>query len=328
MARQESQIAARVRRWWAWPGELRRQGVLGINRRNADYVLRGNPRAHYPRVDDKLLTKSICEARRIPVPQTYLVIERHGDIARFAELINGWQQFVIKPAKGSAGRGIIVVAEQNGAEFVTSSGERLLLADVCYHLSTVLSGLYSLAGQPDRAIVEQRIVRHPVFESVAVGGTPDVRVVLHRYVPVMAMVRLPTWGSRGRANLHQGAVAAAIHLSTGETFGGVCQNRAVRVHPDTRAAIAGLEIPCWDGLLEAAMQLAEGLEMGYVGIDFVLDAALGPVVLEGNARPGLAIQVANRCGLTRRLALVDAEPEGLIPVARRRELAAAVADLR
>jgi alpha-L-glutamate ligase-like protein len=323
----ESGRARSARRFWAWPWELRRQGVLGINRRNAGYVLYANPRSYYPRVDDKLLTKTICEARQIPVPKTYLVIERHGDIAKFAELINGWQQFVIKPAKGSAGRGIIVVAEQNGAEFITSSGEKLLLADVRYHLSTVLSGLYSLAGQPDRAIVEQRIVRHPVFENVAVGGTPDVRAVLHRYVPVMAMVRLPTQGSRGRANLHQGAVAAGIHISTGETFGGVCKDRAVPVHPDTGASIAGLKIPAWDKLLEAAMHLAEGLEMGYVGIDFVLDADVGPVVLEANARPGLAIQVANRCGLTRRLALVDAEPEGLIPLARRRELAAAIADL-
>ena len=141
----------------------------------------------------------------------------------------------------------------------------------------------------------------------------------------MAMVRLPTQASRGRANLHQGAVAAAIHLASGETFGAVCKNRAVPVHPDTGASIAGLKIPAGDKQLEAAMHLAEGLEMGYVGIDFVLDAAVGPVVLEANARPGLAIQVANRCGLTRRLALVDAEPEGLIPVARRRELLAAMA---
>jgi alpha-L-glutamate ligase-like protein len=219
------------------------------------------------------------------------------------------------------------VAGRDGSEFITSSGRRLSLADVCYHLSTILSGLYSLGGQPDRAIVEQRIQRHPAFENVAVGGTPDIRVVLYRFVPVMAMVRLPTTASRGRANLHQGAVAAAVHLRTGETFGGVCKSRALEVHPDTGGLIAALKIPSWDILLEAAMQLAEALELGYVGVDFVIDAALGPVVLEANARPGLAIQLANRRGLAPRLQLVDAEPERPIPPARRRELASILADM-
>jgi alpha-L-glutamate ligase-like protein len=285
-------------------------------------VLCENPRAYYPRVDDKLLTKRICEARGIPVPETYLVIERHGDIARFAQLIGDRQEFVIKPAKGSEGRGIIVVADREGQEFITSSGRRLMPADVGYHLSTILSGLYSLGGQPDRAIVEQRILRHPIFENVAIEGTPDVRVVLFRYVPVMAMVRLPTRASRGRANLHQGAVAAAVHLGTGKTFGGVCRSRAVTSHPDSGAAIAGLEIPSWQDLLTSGMDLAEALELGYVGVDFVIDASVGPVVLEANARPGLAIQLANRCGLAPRLAQVSAEPEGEILRPRRRELIA------
>jgi predicted ATP-grasp superfamily ATP-dependent carboligase len=122
-------------------------------------------------------------------------------------------------------------------------------------------------------------------------------------------------------------VAAAVHLKTGETFGGVCNNRAVPVHPDSSVSIAQLKIPSWDALLEAAMHLAESLELGYVGVDFVIDANVGPVVLEANARPGLAIQLANRRGLGPRLQLVDAEPEDPIPPERRRELAATLADL-
>ncbi len=313
------------RRFWARPSELRARGVLGINRRNADFVLRANCRSHYPRVDDKLLTKQICETRGIPVPATYLVIERHGDVARFGEWARR-REFVIKPGKGSEGRGIIVVAGWEGPDFLTASGERLTLAEVRHHLAAILSGLYSLGGQPDRAVVEQRIHRHPAFESVSVGGTPDVRVVLYRCVPVMAMVRLPTRASRGRANLHQGAVAAGVHLATGKTSGGVCKNRAVDAHPDTGFSLADLEIPCWEALLNAAMDLTEALELGYVGVDFVLDAATGPVVLEANARPGLAIQLANRRGLAARLERVGAEPDGPIPPARRRELVSILAD--
>jgi hypothetical protein len=46
--------------------------------------------------------------------------------------------------------------------------------------------------------------------------------------------------------------------------------------------------------------------MGYIGVDFVIDAKIGAVVLEANARPGLAIQVAHRVGLLPRLQIIDA----------------------
>ena len=152
------------------------------------------------------------------------------------------------------------------------------------------------------------------------GGTPDVRIILYRHVPIMAMVRLPTVESQGRANLHQGAAAAAVHLVTGRTFGGVCKNRIVSRHPDTGELIAGFEIPGWKELLGAAMKLSDALEMGYIGVDFVVDASIGPVVLEANARPGLAIQVAHHIGLLPRLKLVESLPPEAIRGDRRWDL--------
>lgn len=312
-------------RFWAWPWELRRRGILGINERNAQYVLAHNPRHYFPRVDDKLKTKEICRQFRIPVPQTYGVVERHGDIRRFARLVARHGEFVIKPAKGAEGRGIIVVTSHDGERFTTAGGESLAVADVTYHLAAIMAGLYSLGGQPDRAIIEQRIVKHPIFERIAVGGTPDIRVVMYRTVPVMAMVRLPTRASRGRANLHQGAVAAGVHLTTGQTSGGVCQGRAVEAHPDSGEKLAGHTIPQWEKLLSCATRLAEGLELGYIGVDFVLDAQAGPVVLEANARPGLAIQIANRRGIYHRLRLLDAQPAEMLRPDRRAELLARLA---
>jgi len=117
---------------------------------------------------------------------------------------------------------------------------------------------------------------------------------------------LPTRASRGRANLHQGAAAAGIDLRDGTTVGGVYRSRKVAQHPDTHAPIAGMVVPHWDRILDAAVRLADGLEMGYVGIDFVLDEHLGPLVLEANARPGLSIQLANRATLLGRLQAIDA----------------------
>ena len=295
-------------RWFAFPSELRQSGVLGINRRNLEYILETNPRRCYPRVDNKLLTKQVCLEHQIPVPETYCVAHSHSDIRTLPDHLNRRQDFVVKPSRGAAGRGILVVAERTGEVYLTPSGRPMRWSELKYHLATIVSGLHSLGGRPDKAIIEQRIVTHPSLAAVSVGGTPDIRVVLSHGVPVMAMVRLPTSISGGKANLHQGAIAAAIDLTTGRTFGGVCQNRAIDTHPDTQHPIAGIALPDWRGLIDASMRLSDALGLGYLGVDFVIDAAAGPVVLEANARPGLAIQVAHRAGLRPRLEWVRSLP--------------------
>lgn len=54
-----------------------------------------------------------------------------------------------------------------------------------------------------------------------------------------------------------------------------------------------------------ASQSTELTGLGYVGVDMVLDKNLGPLILELNARPGLAIQIANFRGLEPRLQYVE-----------------------
>lgn len=291
-----------IRRLWVWPWELRRRGVLGINARNLDFVFRFNPRALYRRLDDKVLTKEICEARLIPVPHTYAIISRFGDVRRIEEIIGNRQEFAVKPACGSGGRGVIVIVRHEAGLFYTSNGERLAVSDLRYHLSGILSGLHSLGGRPDRVIIEERITRHPAFRDLAVGGTPDIRVLVYRGDPVLAMLRLPTRESRGRANLHQGAVGVGIDIATGTTTNAVHHDRIIAVHPDSGATIAGLEIPFWTDVLATSASLSRAVALGYIGVDIVLDARSGPVVLEANARPGLGIQIANGCGLFTRCA--------------------------
>jgi len=301
----------------ASPATLRRNGVLGMNRRNAHYVLPGNHRSLYPNVDNKLITKQICAEHEIPTPATFHIMERHGDLDWLTKIADLHQEFVLKPACGAGGRGVVVVESHEADCFQTAGRETMSLTDLQHHASTILSGLFSLGGQVDRAFVEQRIVRHAAFDPVAVCGTPDIRIVLYRCVPVMAMVRLPTNASRGRANLHQGAVGAGIDMRTGRTTGGVCRNRVVMRHPDTGSAIAGFSIPHWPALLGVSMELADVLELGYVGVDLVVDHAAGPVVLEANARPGLAIQLANHRGLLPRLEYVDNKGLGRMTVSQR-----------
>ena len=289
------------RRLLAWPWELRRCGVLGVNRRNIEYIFSLNARRLYGLVDDKIVTKLLCTELGAPVPETYAVIDRFGAFGVLSAIIDERQEFVVKPARGSGGRGILIVVGRDGGMFRTANGETISFDDLRYHISTTLSGLYSLGGQCDRVIVEQRIVPHSAFENLAVGGTPDMRIIVLCGEPVIAMLRLPTKASKGRANLHQGAAAAGIDLDTGMTFGGVYCNRATTVHPDTGAAIEGVSIPHWHRMLEIAGSVSRAIKMGYIGVDIVLDVNHGPVLLEVNARPGLSIQIANRCGLLPRL---------------------------
>jgi alpha-L-glutamate ligase-like protein len=289
------------RRLLAWPWELRRCGVMGVNRRNVQYIFSLNARRLYRLVDDKIITKSLCTELGAPVPETYAVIDRFGAFKALSAIIAERQEFVVKPARGSGGRGIVIVVGRDGEMFRTANGDTISFDDLRYHISTTLFGLYSIGGQCDRVLVEQRIVPHAVFENLAVGGTPDTRIIVLCGKPVMAMLRLPTKASRGRANLHQGAAAAGIDLDTGMTFGGVCRNRVTTFHPDTGTAIEGVAIPYWRRMLEIAGCVSRAIKMGYLGVDIVLDVNHGPVLLEANARPGLSIQIANRCGLLPRL---------------------------
>jgi alpha-L-glutamate ligase-like protein len=120
------------------------------------------------------------------------------------------------------------------------------------------------------------------------------------------MVRLPTRASDGKANLHQGAVGAGVDMSLGETLTGVLDNDIVDEHPDTGALVAGLLIPQWDFILQSAARGYDVTELGYLGVDMVIDRNLGPLILEMNARPGLNIQIANCEGLAARISSIDA----------------------
>jgi alpha-L-glutamate ligase-like protein len=133
-----------------------------------------------------------------------------------------------------------------------------------------------------------------------------VRVILYRNEPAMAMLRLPTHESGGRANLHQGGIGTGVDLETGITHHAVLHNRAVTMHPDTRRPVVGMRVPAWHDILDLARRVAAAVGLGYIGVDVVVDEKQGPLLLEANARPGLAIQIANGQGLRPRLEAIDA----------------------
>src|SRR5438874_193777 len=275
--------------------KLRELGILGINKRNAAFILDHNPRSLYPLVDDKLRMRDLCGEIRVPMPEIYASLDSHSSLRRLDELLKDREEFVVKPNRGSAGRGVLVIIGRSGSillpdpvagsrryktspspsregtHFRRHNGEILSRDHLRQHLSDVLSGMYSLGALPDRAIIQQRVRLHPAFEPLAYQGIPDIRVVLYRNEPAMAMLRLPTKESSGRANLHQGGLGVGIDLASGLTHHAVQRNRMIVYHPDTGAPVVGMRLPFWNQVLSMSRRVAEAVGLGYLGVDIVID---------------------------------------------------------
>ena len=279
--------------------------VVGINARNIGYIFAENPRKLLNLVDDKLKTKELLKNVGIPFPEVYGVFSEVHELRNLEKVIDR-DEFVIKPSSGAGGRGIVVIKGRVEGAWVKSSGKTITLSEIRKHCSEVLEGVYSLDGSPTPVFFESLIKSHHALAKVSFEGVPDVRIISYRGVPVMAMVRLPTRESSGKANLHQGALGAGIKISGGQTIHAICKDKPVRTHPDTGSTLIGVEIPFWEEILKISSKSYDAVGLGYLGVDVAIDEEAGPLVLELNARPGLSIQNANQCGLKRRLEVIEA----------------------
>ncbi|MDC7231769.1 MAG: alpha-L-glutamate ligase-like protein [Spirochaetales bacterium] len=287
------------------PGALKKRGIMGMNMRNGHYIGRYNNRKLYPLVDDKLKTKSIALEAGITVPDLIAEMDSNYQLKHLDSYLEGHNGFAVKPAKGSGGKGILVILKREGDQFFKPSGEAVSMKDMKRHCANILAGLYSLGGKPDTAIIETLINPDRVFDDFSYEGVPDIRVIIFKGFPVMAMMRLSTAESDGKANLHQGAVGVGLDIGTGRALRAVQHGKIIEEHPDTGVPLSTLAVPQWDTLLTLASGCYEMTGLGYLGADMVLDKDKGPLLLELNARPGLAIQVANGAGLLDRLRYVE-----------------------
>jgi alpha-L-glutamate ligase-like protein len=274
--------------------------VLGINARNVELIYELNPRREFFAADDKLTTKAILTARGVPVPATHAVFKSHRDLADLEPRLDGMPNFVVKPAGGAGGRGIIPLRRDPACGFVRPGArgpEPFSIDQLRTHLSYILSGVFALERLADTAFFEELLEPDETLAALSAGGLPDIRVIVWRGRPVMAMLRLPTKRSGGRANLHQGALGLGIDLATGRSVAAIAGVRRIDRHPETGAALVGVAVPRWAEIVSIAVRAATSVGLGYVGADVAVDRRLGPVVLELNARPGLNVQLANGRGL-------------------------------
>jgi len=279
--------------------------ILGMNARNLHYLNLNNHKAR-DIADSKLLTKKILRKYKIPHPKLIKTLRSFSDVRKFDWLsLSGG--FVLKPSEGYGGEGILVIkknTDQEGKWFLMN-GHVITEEDLKLHAMDILEGSYSRNRTPDQAFIEQRVKIHPKFGKYAHQGTPDVRVIVYNSVPIMAMLRLPTKESNGKANLHQGAIGLGIDMATGITTHGVHYDSIIDYIPGTGKKVNGLVIPFWSQILKIAVDCQRATNLGYIGVDIVLDEEKGPLVIELNDQPGLQIQVANQTGLLDRLKRIE-----------------------
>jgi len=290
--------------------------LLGMNSRNLDYIRPYNRKKAKALADDKILSKRVLKKGGIPVPKLLAKIRTAEELENFdwSSLPSG---FALKPNRGYGGGGILVVygrkkisgkeLTNNDGEvplpvWIKSDGSKVTVEDLKSHILNILDGAFSLANMPDIAFFEERLTLLKLFKPYAYKGIPDIRVIVFNRIPVMAMLRLPTKESGGKANLQQGGIGVGIDLATGVTTTAVLgKGKIIDYVPGTRMLLSGIKIPYWKDILLLAVKSQEVSGMGFLGADVAIDRERGPVFLEINARPGLSIQVANLSGLKERL---------------------------
>lgn len=279
--------------------------VLGLNARTVQYIRRVNSDAAIRLANNKLGTKRTLQKAAVPTPRLFDTITSREDLRRFR-----WTKlppsFVLKPNSSSGGGGIVVIFGRNKkGNWVKADRTEIFIPELKNHILDILDGNFSPGNIPDVGFFEQRIKIHSDLKPYSVRGIPDIRVLIYNLVPVMAMLRLPTEESGGRANLHAGGVGVGIDLVHGYTTTAIHRGRLIEWLPQQRRRVAGLSIPRWNEVLLTAVNAARACRLNYAGVDVALDRDDGPLVLEINARPGLDIQFANMTPLRSRLRRVE-----------------------
>jgi alpha-L-glutamate ligase-like protein len=280
--------------------------ILGLNARTVLFAYRYNTRRGKKNANSKIQTARLLNAVSVPTPEIFSKFKDPVDVVKF-----NWDSlpssFALKPSRGLGGEGIIVVKKRaaDNKGWTTTQRKLVTVEDLKLHTLDILEGAYSMGNVPDVAFVQEYVGRHNAFRKYAYRGTPDIRIIVFNKVPVMAMLRLPTKESGGRANLHQGAIGVGVDIATGITTKAIWHGEQIRLKPGTNHKLHGIKIPNWTLCLETAVKAQMVSGLGYLGVDIVLHPEKGPMVLELNAQPGLQIQLANLSGLKKRLERVE-----------------------
>src|SRR5260221_11655071 len=227
--------------------------ILGLNARSQAYLIPLNSTKARRVADSKLLMFRTLKKAGIATPDVYKKFKEPKDVFDF-----NWESlpdsFAVKPSRGFGGEGIIVVKKRfNATTWITTQRNKITVEDLKLHILDILEGAYSMKNIPDTAFIQEYVARHKTFRKYSYRGTPDIRVIIFNKIPVMAMLRLPTKESGGRANLHQGAMGLGVDIATGITTKAIWHGNQIVFKPGTTKPLRGIKIPNWNLVLETAV---------------------------------------------------------------------------
>ncbi len=262
-----------------------------------------NPAAYEVLTSNKSIFYLFCKALGIPVPKLYAIFFRdtpgyglHGEILSSRE---NWQtfisntlpsEFIIKPAKGTYGSGIVCFSRNGERDFVDIESEKQYNADEIYNM------MYSYS-KDDCFVIQERLMSHPEFTRLSdTESLQTLRIVtfvdngrqshiLHAFFkPIVGRniidnhIHGLTGNLLAQVNVHNGTLNSAVKLTP--NYSGIV---TVARHPKTGIPFEGFVIPMWDAATSLAKEVSlKFLPLRIIGWDIAITPK-GPCILEGNA---------------------------------------------
>ncbi len=289
-----------------------------MNARNLRYIRTKNTTEWISLADSKLKTKHFLSSRWIPFAETYTTISSQQELKNFSFKSIKSDHFVIKPNKWSGWKWILIVKREKDNYVIQN--EIWTEDEIKLHVIDILHGSFSLYGSSDTTVIEELLVPWRDFLDYCKFGLADIRIIVYNYVPITAMIRMPTIHSGWKANLAQWGIWLGLNIANGQVIS-LFQDKRIYTNsfPIEHEKLKERLLPFWDDILLFSSQVQMYTKLGYLALDWVITKNW-PKLLEINARAGLEIQNVNLVPLASRLKKVEdlkvMSPEKWVEIAK------------
>lgn len=208
----------------------------------------------------------------------WCIINNIDDLLNFLEK---YEKIILKPNTGSEGKGIILINKSENDK-----------------INVVRNNLQN----GDTYIAEELIVQHDLMQTLNDKCVNTIRVetVVDKYGKAHITNTVVIIGTNGGItnNAHNGGIMCNLDIDKGFITGGARNPEGVnvKIHPDNNLVLPGFQIPHWNEVKMLAIKLAEMIPQArYIGWDIAITPD-GPIVIEGNTRPGQCTQACDMVG--------------------------------
>lgn len=195
-------------------------------------------------------------------------VASEDDRGEFLRFIQKHDEFLIKPESGDGGHGIKKESSPT-PERANAMFDAILALGAC--------------------VLEELIIQSSIMASLHPQSVNTVRFTTYydgqTVTAIQPFLKIGQ-GSCFVDNGAEGGILAVVDDQTGivKSHGRTEDGRIHAIHPDTKIAIEGFQIPDWEELLVLVNQLVRVLpEHKYVGWDLAHSAKYGWIMVEGNA---------------------------------------------